>query len=339
MSFAGRGRDAFREEFVSVEWVTHEFEETMTEGAKREVPKVSNLASYRGWLASFVKRRLPDEPEVERFVRIPKPASLVHEVRWTEDHLGYYLRVADDFAQWFRDSTGLKRMSNLMLLLARIGAVERACNVPQMVPKHGPAWHGGLTSKQQAVVDRLEVLVREGEKTVVFAKNPEHLDALQQAACARGIDSVLFHGGIDVRKRNKELDDRFRYGAASVLFATTGVMQAGWDLYQATRAVFADRSWSAKVEDQAARRLLRPQQAKPVTLEFFHLEGSVDVYQAQMVQWKAAAADSGLDWAAPMPDEVGFLHLDHILEEFVHDLARLKGMKTYDLRNILKEAA
>lgn len=339
MSAAGRGRDAFREEFVSVEWVTHEFEETMTEGAKREVPKVSNLASYRGWLARFVKRRLPDEPDVERFVQIPKPARLVHEVQWTDDHLGYYLQVADDFAEWYRHSTGLKRMSNLMLLLARIGAVERACNVPQMVPNHGPSWHGGLTSKQLAVVERLEAIVERGEKTVVFAKNPEHLAVLQQATRERGINSVMFHGGIDVRRRNKELDDQFRYGPAPILFASTGVMQAGWDLYQATRAIFADRSWSAKVEDQAARRLLRPQQVNPVTLEFFHLEGSVDVYQAQMVLWKAAAADSGLDWAAPMADEVSFLHLDHILEQFVHDLASMKGMKALDLRQLLKEAA
>ena len=32
---------------------------------------------------------------------------------------------------WYRDAVkGQQKVSNLMLLLARIGAVERACNIP-----------------------------------------------------------------------------------------------------------------------------------------------------------------------------------------------------------------
>lgn len=339
MALAVRGRDVFREDFVATEWVTNEWTESMTDGAKREVPKVNNLDSYRAWISKFVKRRLPDEPEVERFVRIPKPEKIVHQIEFDDAHLGHYLKTADEFSSWFRNETGRTRVSNLMLLLARIGAVERACNIPQMTPKHGRIWRGGLTSKQAAVIERIQTLADAGEKFVVFAKNPEQLELLQSHATCRGIESVLFHGGIDQAKRNRELDQRFRYGDAPVLFATVGTMQAGWDIFQATRALFVDRSWAAKIEDQAARRLLRPQQTKPVTLEFFHLEGSIDMYQAQMVEWKANAADSGLDWAAPMDDDISFLHMDHIIEAFVSDLAKMHGMKRHDFREMIKEAA
>lgn len=339
MAIALRGIDTFREEFVATEWVTHEWTESMTEGAKREVPKVQNLTNFRGWLSKFVKRRLPDEPEVVRFVRIPTPSNLVHEVAWDDQHLGHYLRTADHFAQWFRSETGRKRTSNLMLLLARIGAVERACNVPQMTPTHGPPWRGGLTSKQQFVLQRIQELVQAGDKIVVFAKNPEQLELYESNLRAKGTETVLFHGRLDRAKRNRELDKRFRYGDARVLLATVGVMQAGWDIYQASRALFVDRSWSAKIEDQAARRLLRPQQTKPVTLEFFHLAGSIDIYQAQMVEWKANAADSGLDWASPMGDEVSFLHLDHVIEQFVADMAKMHGLRRHEYRDMIKEAA
>jgi hypothetical protein len=340
MSTAVRGIDAFRESFVALEWVTHEFTEDMTTGAKREVPKVNNLDSYREWISRFVKRRLTIEPEVERFVRIPTPSVVVHDVAWDEQHLGYYLRTADEFMGWYRDAVkGHQKVSNLMLLLARIGAVERACNIPQMKPPKGELWRGGLTSKQHAVLDRVQQLVGEGDKIVVFAKNPEQLELLAKHLTSRGIPSVLFHGGIETSKRNRVLDRDFRYGPVQVLLATVGVMQAGWDLYQARRALFVDRSWSAKIEDQAARRLLRPQQTSAVVLEFFHLHGSIDEYQAQMVAWKSNAADAGLDWAAPMGEEVSFLHLDHIIEKFVSDLASRRGMKAYELRTVLKDAA
>lgn len=339
MAKAVRGLDAFREAFVSVEWVTHEWTESMTGGAKREVPRVNNLEAYRAWLGTFVKRRLPNEPEVAEHVRIQPPDTVVHEVDFDPAHLAHYLRTADEFADWFRKDTGQKRMSNLMLLLARIGAVERACNVPTMGGKGCKPWRGGLTAKQACVIERVDELVQAGEKIVVFAKNPEQIELLQSGIHARGHETVLFHGGIDQARRNRELDQRFRYGGAPVLLATVGVMQAGWDLYQAQRALFVDRSWSAKIEDQAVRRLLRPQQTAKVTQEFFHLRGSIDEYQAQMVAWKASAADSGLDWAAPMGEDVDFLHLDHILEQFVDDLAKLRGVKRHELREQLKEAA
>ncbi|MFX8016054.1 hypothetical protein ABTK76_19305, partial [Acinetobacter baumannii] len=92
------------------------------------------------------------------------PSVVVHDVGWDEQHLGYYLRTADEFMGWYRDSlNGQQKVNNLMLLLARIGAVERACNIPQMQPPKGELWRGGLTSKQSAVLDRVQHLVAEGD--------------------------------------------------------------------------------------------------------------------------------------------------------------------------------
>jgi hypothetical protein len=339
MANAIRGRDAFREKFVTTEWVTNEFADTLTDGAKREIPKVSNLVEYRQWLSCFVKRRLPGEPEVARHINIPVPTKVVHEVAWDDAHLGYYLTIADEFARWWRTTHQDSKANNLALLLARIGAVERACDVPQMRPKTGPIWRHGLTSRQRAVLARAQVLVGEGRKLVVFAKNPEQLELMAGHLRAQSIESVVFHGGIDRTARNQELDQRFRYGPAPVLLASFGVMRAGWDLYQATHALYADRLWSASREDQAATRLLRPQQQHGVNLEFFHLQGSISCYQAQMVEFKGNAADAGLDWGAPIDDDVPYLHLDTIIERFVDALATRQGLKRSAFRDAIKEAA
>jgi hypothetical protein len=72
---------------------------------------------------------------------------------------------------------------------------------------------------------------------------------------------------------------------------------------------------------------------------FFHLPGSIDVYQDQMVAHKRDAMEAGLDWATPELEDEAFLHMDTLLDAFVEDLAALHGRKNRDQRQLLKEAA
>lgn len=339
MSHSQRGLDSFRDDFCSFEWVTQEFSDTLQTGAKREIPKINNLPAYRSWVGPFIKRRLPKEPEVALHVHIPDPVKEDFVCDWDEYHLGYYLRVADEFANWFRSMSPGQRANNFMLLLARIGAVIRACDVPQAEAKHGVVWRGGLTSKQRFTVDRIRRSVDAGEKVVVFVHSPRLLEVLESGLLDVGIDSVMFHGEINSSVRERNLDRHFRYGSKQVLLATKGVMKSGWDLYQAQRYIMADREWSATAEDQAAHRLLRPQQAHVVFGEYHHLQGSISEYQAQLVSFKANSADAGLDWGTPLPDDVPFLHLDTILTRFVDALGKRDGLKGHHKREQLKALA
>lgn len=337
MQHAKRGVDAFREDFVTLEWVTHEFAESMTSGAKREVPKIANLHRYRELIAPHVGRRVDEEPEVAKDVRIPKPTTRVITAEWDAQHLGFYLKAADEFAAWYRQ-TRSDRRNNLVALLARIGAVEAASNHPQA----GVANVGrymAITSKQRLALERLEQLTDKGHKTILYAKNPGVLEILAPRLSQRGIDSVVFHGGKPIKARTRELDTRFRDGNVPVLFATRGCTQSGLNVPEADRVLFYGRSWSAKEEGQCMARVLRPQQKREVAAEFLHLEGAIDEYQAQLVAFKADAANAALDWAAPEMEDVEFLHLNTVLERFIENLATLHGKLAWKLRNELKEMA
>jgi superfamily II DNA or RNA helicase len=149
----------------------------------------------------------------------------------------------------------------------------------------------------------------------------------------------MFHGEIPQATRNRALDERFRYGSAPVLLASVGSCQAGLDLYCANRAVFMERAWSDRIEAQAMARLLRPQQTKPVTVERFHIRGSLDEYQAQHCRFKKASAAAGLDWCQQETEGEEFVHMDQIIDGFVEGLAALRGMRGFELRESLKEAA
>jgi len=337
MSKTARGIDAYVADFVSIEWATHAFREDLAGGAKREVPKVANLPLFRSWLAPWVKRRLAHEPDVAKYITIPRPENLTMEVDWSDEHLGFYLKVADDFSAFYREAKRRAGEGNLNLisLLVRIGAVETACNFPQQgVDGFGAL--GGLTSKQTHALRRLEELVEEGHKVILYAKSPGLLELLAKHLTATGIESVLLHGGRSIEERTKDLNERFRFGGAPVLLASYGVAQAGLNLPQASRIVLISRTWEAKTERQAVARVLRPQQKRNVVIERIHLPGAIDVYQDQCVRWKADAADAGLDWATPETDGEEFAHLDHILGQFVKDLAELRGLDPALFREAVK---
>jgi hypothetical protein len=51
VSYARRGLDAFRETYITMQWVTREFEDSLLEGAKREIPSIRNIEKYRAMVA------------------------------------------------------------------------------------------------------------------------------------------------------------------------------------------------------------------------------------------------------------------------------------------------
>ncbi|MDR5762979.1 SNF2-related protein [Caballeronia sp. LZ035] len=338
VEYAMRGVDRFRDDFVVLEWVTWQFAESLQDGAKREVPKIGNLHRYRAMLAPHIKRRLVAEPEVSRYIQIEPPDFEVETVEWDRGHLAAYLRAADEFADWYRQSRGDSKACNLVTILARIRAVHFAANFPQF-GMEGVEHVGGLTSKQRAVVERMRAIAAEGKQAIVFAENPGVLDLLAQELDSHGVQTVPFHGEIPIKRRVADKDKRFLTGLATGLMATKASGRAGYNLPNADYILFYDRSWTWRIEYQAMRRALRWNRKGVLKVLYFHLPGSIDEYQDQMVAHKRDATQAGLDWATPELEDATFLHMDSLLDRFVDDLALLADRTTGDMRKQLKEAA
>lgn len=337
MQHASRGVDMIRDDYLVVAWVTHTFSETLREGAKREIPKIANVEKFRAWLAPHVKRRLTEEPEVAKHIQLPPAIFETITVPWDRKHLAYYLRAADDFSQWYRDRNDSEKRNNLAVLLAKLQAVQIALNIPQKGVE-GLGAYGDLTSKQRAVIDYLVDLSAQGKKGMLYCENPQTVRLLHRELAARGIKSVQFHGGISIEKRVQAKDQQFIAGDADHLLATKASAKAGYNVPQADVVLFYDRSWSAKTEGQAMARPMRVERKEAVRIVYFHLEGSLDIYQDQMVAFKQDSANAGLDWATPVKEDDEFLHLSTVLQNFVDDLAKLNNLSAHDMRKILKAA-
>jgi len=337
MRHAVRGIEKIREDFVVIDWCTHQFSETLREGAKREIPKIANVEKFRAWLAPHVKRRLTVEPDVAKYITLPPAKFETVECEWDSQHLAYYLKAADDFAEIYKRARDDGEKNNLALLLARLQAVQKALNIPQ-AGVEGLGCYPGLTSKQRAILEYMVNLSEKGKKALLYCENPATVRLLFKELKARGIKSVQFHGGISIKRRVKAKDEEFIKGEADHMLATKGSCKAGYNIPEADFVLFYDRSWSAKTEGQAMHRPMRVERKEPVTVVYFHLPGSLDIYQDQMVKFKADSAQAGLDWATPELEDAEFLHLSTVLQNFVDDLAEIHKITPRAMREQLKAA-
>lgn len=347
MDAATRGVDAFSDHYVVTEWVTREFKEGLEEGAKRQVPRINNLPLLRRWAAPLLKRRLESEPMVAQHFKAVQPIIREVPIDWDPAHLAHYLRVADEFRHWYQEelrrANDAGRPMNIVVLLARIAAVTKACSLPQYhsdsaVFRSVPGY-GALTSKQRYVLDRLGQWVEEGHKAICYVDSPQAVNLYTRHLERAGIDAVAFHGEMPIARRNAELRQRFTEGTAPVLVASIQTIERGHNLYCASRGIFACRSWRGDTEEQGARRMCRPQQTAQVLIEKPNLRGSIDEYQAQMTAMKVEAAAAAQDFMTPADPQRQFQHLDMILSRFVQNLASLHGTDPQQLREDLKNAA
>ncbi|MDA3960891.1 MAG: SNF2-related protein [Planctomycetota bacterium] len=333
-----RSSDHFMDTYVTMEWVTNEFADDLESGAKREVPKLRNPDLFRQLIAPFVKRRLASEPEVRKYLSIPVPATETITLSWDERHLAHYLTIADNFAAWYRrvfHEEG-KRL-NLIALLARIAAVQSAANCPDAPVAGVGAAYGPDTSKHRYVVHAAQDWIANDHRGIIFVQRPATATRLHAQLQAAGVDALLYHGAMPIAKRNRELYRRFVNGNVPVLIATIGSCQTGLNLYMADRVLFYERSWSPKAEHQAAARVLRPQQRKPVLIQFLHLLGSIDEYQNQLVTQKWQAISAALD--ADEQEDTPFEHLDTLFEQFLENLATRRGLTRTELRDSITSHA
>ena len=332
-----RGIDVFREKYVTLEWSTNHFNEDMEQGAKREIPRIRNLESYRNYNQSFILRRTRNEPDVAPYIKFPEAEEITHDLEWDDKHLGHYIKVADEFKMWFTDAMkeAQKNSRNISMIatLARIGAVEAACNHPHDPVKNCPRFIGDPTSKERAIVDRAVEIAKNNRKAVIFTQSPKSAERLTQMIKDAGEHAAAIHGAVSQKDRTGIIKDQFRKGALPILVATFGVAQTGLNLPEASHVLLACRQWTATVEYQSIARVLRPEQKNKVIVERFHLKGSIDDYQGQMVEFKKDASDSGLDFADPSMEQQEFLHIDHILEDFVKNIIELRGIKRHALKS------
>lgn len=322
---AERGVDKFRDQFVVTEWVTHTFADSLSSGGKKEIPSLANLDLYREFVGCHVLRRVWGEPAVSKHISMEDPEKSVVDVEWDDDHLEHYVATAEEFVEWWKTQRPhvASQKLNLVSVLLRLSAACRAASIPQAL--EGPhSWRGGLTSKQRWCVETLARLDEEGATTLCFFESPIAASLIGEQLRKQGKAVVEYTGLSAPRQRAAALNGEFRTGQARIMLMTFGVGARGLNLPEASHAVFYDRMWSPRQEQQALFRALRPGRVGVLKAIYAHLAGSVDLYKAQMVAFKQDTANAGLDYATPEYEPGDFDHWLGILDNFVESIGKAR---------------
>jgi SNF2 family DNA or RNA helicase len=295
------GTRQFKDDFISIAWVTPQFEQTLDSGAKsREVPKIKDPVKFWAMMAPKILRRQRNEPDVSKVITFPKPVISTELIKMDEMHIKYYRHWMDNFAQWFREQLRMEKESghkiDQMIVLAHLTQLQFASTIPQSPKteiKGDP--YVGLTTKQMRVMELVTEAISNGEKVIVFSERPEFQRLMQKSLSEHQIKAHLFIGQQGIKERNILLDD-FRYNGTSVLLATTSCGENGLNIPEANVVVLADTSWTPSKQIQAYSRILRPQQKRTPRIYLLRAQGTIDEYMQQLMDSKSEAIGEVIDY-------------------------------------------
>jgi superfamily II DNA or RNA helicase len=297
------GTRQFKEDFISIEWVTPQFDQTLDSGAKsREVPKIKDPEKWWKMMCNKIVRRQKEEPDVKAHITFPKPEISTELIKMSPEHVKHYKHWLDNFAQWFKEQLRMEKEEghkiDQMMVLAHLTQLQFASTIPQSPKtntKDAP-WSFGPTTKQQRAIELVKEAIANEEKIIVFSERPEFQRFVQEILHTKyGVKSHLFIGDQGIKERNILLND-FRNNGTNVLLATTSCGEVGLNIPEANVVVLADTSWTPSKQIQAYSRILRPQQKKKPKIFLLRAVGTIDEYMSQLMAAKSEAIDEGIDY-------------------------------------------
>jgi SNF2 family DNA or RNA helicase len=253
---------------------------------------LSHPAAFRSHLQPYLLRRVKSEvltelpPLTRQRVFLPlEPETQVA-----------YDRLCDELMLEWGD--GLLTVPNPLTLLTRLRQLT-VC--PAVLGLDLPS------APLNATVERVEALMGEGRKAVVFCPFRAALPFI--ARHFEGWRVFFVHGDQDRLTNAAEIDAFQKISRPAVMLATTG-MGASWSANTADSCFFLGFSWSPIENQQCEGRLHRHGQRSVVNAYYMGGKGTVDEVIADVIEGKVRLADLALKSAlkggcveAPKPVE------------------------------------
>lgn len=313
-----RGSARFLHQFGTFQFVTREFEDTLSTGKRRLVPAVSNLTRLWRLLSPTSIRRLkadflPDLPAKQRHIHhVPMDklhASVYYEVAGAaKDILDRELRRDDPnmgaiskALWWMRYAASVPSKEGLPYFENALGELGTAVSVTM----------GTDYPKVRKVVDLCQQARSNGEKTIVFTSLRAFHGVLCKALKEAGCRVLSVTAETSTQKRvEKAWELRNGY---DVLVASTNCLNRGVTITEANHVIITNLEWSPEVTEQAEDRVHRPGQTKEVQIHYVLTANTVDGKMMDLVGQKSAALHSVLDRIAQDTDVAALL--EQVAEE------------------------
>lgn len=138
-------------------------------------------------------------------------------------------------------------------------------------------------AKHNSVSERIKDVVASGEKVIVFTCFNE---GVEKHLAKLGSSAVKITGDCSAKERMDAVDSFQDDPDVKVVVCNIVAAGVGITLTAGTHVIFQDLDWVPANHAQAEDRCYRMGQTKRVTVEYFHAEGSLDAYIAELLSRK-----------------------------------------------------
>ena len=254
-------------------------------------------------IAPFVLRRLKTDTNVIK--DLPEKIETKEYAPLTKEQATLYQAVVKDCLNKIDSSEGIKRRG---LIISSLTKFKQICNHPvQFLKDNGDI--EGRSGKLESLLEMLEVVVAEGDRSLVFTQFAEMGHILQSELAEKlGVRTLFLHGGTS-RKKREELINIFQNESKEpmVFILSLKAGGVGLNLTKANHVFHFDRWWNPAVENQATDRAFRIGQLKNVHVHKFICRGTLEEKIDEMLERKQALAESIVstneNWISEMSNE------------------------------------
>lgn len=265
-------------------------------------------ARFRKVTAPFMMRRMKTDKSI--ISDLPDKIELNDYAALTSEQAALYHRTLEAAMAEIEgiDTTDHESLFKRQgLILQMILALKQICNHPAQFLKNGDA-RIELSGKAEMLLDRLEGIVANGEKVLVFTQFREMGDLLVRFIEERlGQRPLFYHGGCSVKQR-QEMVERFQNLRSDKIFILSlKAAGTGLNLTAASHVIHYDLWWNPAVEAQATDRAYRIGQQRNVMVHRFITKDTFEERINDMIQQKKHLADmtvaSGESWIGKLSNK------------------------------------
>lgn len=316
----------FRKQFVTVEWVTRQYDDTLARGrTSQRLPKIKNLDEFNNMTKYMILRRLKEEPTVKKDVKIVKPILNVREFTADPEHWRVYKKYLDEFAELFRKYLHPELYEHervkASVVLAQMQNLQFVSTMPQHTKFNKFVDEYRYKFDFTVIQKELLHIIKENyktEKIILISQRPDFCSFLNVELEKLGIESGVFTGSITIEKRNILLD-KFDQNTLRILLCSINVFKEGINLPSGSLVIIVDLDWTFQKLTQAYSRVLRPETKESPTIHILYYKGFIDDYLWQHIRAKKSAVLSSIDRRTDT-EEVEWVHWKDMTYKMLKEL-------------------
>ena len=231
-------------------------------------------------------RRLKSDPAV--ISDLPEKIEMNEYVSLTSEQAALYQSILDELLPQVEEMKGIHRKGLILSVLTRL---KQICDDPGLFLNDGPL-RAGRSGKVERIKELMEVLLDEGDITLIFSQYAKMGELLSQYLAESFNQEVLFLHGSLTRNARENLIKRFNEENGPRIFVLS--LKAGGyglNLTRANQVIHFDQWWNPAVENQATDRVHRIGQKRTVQVRKLICQGTLEEKIAALSREKQDLAE------------------------------------------------